>query len=66
MIVSYLLDQGAKIDKNVIALASNGSSEAVWQAFLDHGWDINSKCSTDAPVLKYGIVITLFALSCLI
>ena len=52
MIVSYLLDTGAKIDPEVILYGTYGTSVAVWPAFLDHGWDINSNCGTGAPVLK--------------
>lgn len=54
-LVSYLLEHGAEIDPVVLSnAAAKKSSAAVWQAFLDHGWDINkSDCSTGSPVLLY-------------
>lgn len=52
MIVQYLLEHGAQIDEDVMTFTTYGNSSSVWQVFLDHGWDINSRCSTNATVLK--------------
>ncbi len=54
-IVSFLLDhKGVKITNTVMARATHGNSTAVFQAFLDHGWDIDTKgvsgCTTLAHV----------------
>ena len=52
-IASYLLDQGAKLDSHNVTLAPiKESSTQMFQVFLDHGWDINSITSNDAPRLK--------------
>lgn len=51
-IVRYLLEHGAQIDADVMTFATYGDSPGVWQVFLDHGWDINSRCGTNATVLK--------------
>ncbi|KAH0555920.1 hypothetical protein GP486_006133 [Trichoglossum hirsutum] len=40
-LVSFLLGQGAEITNSVLAAARNSNSTEVFQAFLDHGWDIN-------------------------
>ena len=50
---SFLLDQGAQISSVTPVHASNGRSSAIFQALLDHDWDINSKGSTGAPSLTY-------------
>ncbi len=43
-IVSFLLDhKGVEITDTMVARATHGNSTAVYQAFLDHGWDINTK-----------------------
>lgn len=40
---SYLLEQGLSIDNEVIRSTKEGQSVQIFQALLDHGWDINSK-----------------------
>lgn len=40
---SLLLDRGAKITSSVLSGAKESKSTSVYQALLDHGWDINSK-----------------------
>lgn len=52
IIVQYLLEHGAQIDADVMTFTTYGNSSSVWQVFLDHGWDINSRCGTNATVLK--------------
>ena len=42
-VFSYLLDQGLTIDDDVMKSMQRGQSVEVFQALLDHGWDINSK-----------------------
>lgn len=51
-IVQYLLEHGAPIDADVMNFTTYGNSPSVWQVFLDHGWDINLRCGTNATVLK--------------
>ena len=55
-IVSYLLDQGATVSSYnmVLALDKNDvdASIAIFQTFLDHGWDINSKTEIGNVILK--------------
>lgn len=51
-IVQCLLEHGAQIDADVMTFTTYGNSPSVWQVFLDHGWDINSRCGTNATVLK--------------
>lgn len=59
-ITSYLLDEGAEISENilVVALRETDKTIAMFQTFLDHGWDINSKTGLGVPVLKYSLIIT--------
>ena len=54
-IVSYLLDQGALVSQYdiVLALADTDDAIAMFQTFLDHGWDINNKTGLGVTVLKY-------------
>ncbi|KAI9760178.1 MAG: hypothetical protein M1840_002595 [Geoglossum simile] len=42
-LVSFLLGQGAEITSSVIIAAGKSNSTEVFQAFLDHGWDINEQ-----------------------
>ncbi|KAH0556967.1 hypothetical protein GP486_005243, partial [Trichoglossum hirsutum] len=42
-LVSFLLKQGAEITNSVITAAGDGESTEVFQALLDHGWDINEQ-----------------------
>ncbi len=42
-IVSFLLDRGANITDSVLRGGRDSKSTSVFQALLDHGWDINSK-----------------------
>ncbi|EON66585.1 hypothetical protein W97_05831 [Coniosporium apollinis CBS 100218] len=42
-LVSFLLDQGAGIMDNVLSGAKESKSTSIYQALLDHGWDINAK-----------------------
>lgn len=62
-IASYLLDEGAEITENMLVLALGEADMAIamFQTFLDHGWDINSKTGLGAPVLKYLLFITKFS-----
>ena len=52
--VAYLLDQGATISGNIMILALGETSDAIamFQTFLEHGWDINSKTDLDNVMLK--------------
>ncbi len=64
-IASYLLDEGAEISENILVLALRISGEtdkaiAMFQTFLDHDWDINSKTGLGVPVLKYLLLNTNF------
>lgn len=54
-IVTYLLSQGAQITSLDITQAVRPCSRsvAIFQTFLDHGWDINSPTGTHATALKY-------------
>ena len=58
-IVSYLLGQGAEVTPFVASTATateikpNAGSIAVFQGFLDHGWDINSKSHGGTPIIWY-------------
>ena len=53
-IVKYLLEQGAIISGNVMVLALGSTDDAIamFQTFLDHGWDINSKTDLGNIMLK--------------
>lgn len=42
-IVSFLLNRGGKITDSVLRGGRDSKSTSVFQALLDHGWDINSK-----------------------
>ncbi|KAI9746561.1 MAG: hypothetical protein M1818_000274 [Claussenomyces sp. TS43310] len=42
--VRFLLGQGAEVDTSVMPNRRTTSSIPVLQAFLDHGWDIDSPC----------------------
>jgi hypothetical protein len=42
-LVSFLLEQGAEITSSVIIAAGKSNSTEVFQALLDHGWDINEQ-----------------------
>ena len=42
-VFSHLLDQGLSIDDEVIRSAKEGQSVEIFQALLEHGWNINSK-----------------------
>lgn len=52
--VTYLLEQGAIISGNVMVLALGNTDDAIamFQTFLDHGWDINSKTDLGNILLK--------------
>ena len=53
-IVAYLLEQGAVISGNdmILALGETDEAIAMFQMFLDHGWDINSKTDLGNTMLK--------------
>jgi hypothetical protein len=55
-IVTYLLDHGAEILSAVPGLATNAALNVdlipVFQAYVDHGWDINSRSHKGSPILK--------------
>jgi len=62
-IASYLHDEGAEVSDNILVLALGVLGEtdkaiAMFQTFLDHGWNINSKTGLGVPVLKYSLFIT--------
>jgi hypothetical protein len=42
-LVSFLLERGAEITHLVLAAARESSSTEVFQAMLDHGWNINEQ-----------------------
>ena len=42
-VVSYLLDKGVNITRWILGGATEAQSTSVFQALLDHGWDINSR-----------------------
>ena len=54
-IVTYLLEHGAVISGNIMILALGETHEAIamFQMFLDHGWDINSKTDLGNTMLKW-------------
>lgn len=41
-VVSFLLERGANITSAALRGGRDSRSTSVFQAFLDHGWDINS------------------------
>lgn len=51
--VSFLLSRGAKIDKWVAGEArqANASTD-MYQTFIDHGWDVNSKDVRGRPFVQ--------------
>jgi len=52
-VVSYLLEKGAELRPRLVNLATgHNRSTAIFQAFLDHGWNINSKAVMDSPALR--------------
>lgn len=53
-IVKYLLEQGAIVSGNVMVLALGSTDDAIamFQTFLNHGWDINSKTDLGNIMLK--------------
>ncbi|KAI9766488.1 MAG: hypothetical protein M1839_004892 [Geoglossum umbratile] len=57
LVVSYLLDRGAEVLPTVPALTTNAAANVdlvpVFQAYIDHGWDINSKSHKGEPMLNY-------------
>ena len=51
-VLSHLLDQGLSIDQDVIrTCAKKGQSIEIFQALLDHGWDINNKALSGTTAL---------------
>jgi len=53
-VVAYVLEQGAIISgiDMVLALGDTDASITMFQTFLDHGWDINSKTDLGNTMLK--------------
>ena len=53
-VVALLLEQGAAISGNdmILALGDTDASIAMFQTFLDHGWDINSQTDLGNVMLK--------------
>ena len=49
VIVSYLLDRGVEIDEDAISSAIQAGSIDNFQAFLDHGWNINTPVGGSKP-----------------
>ncbi|KAK4980749.1 hypothetical protein LTR28_002836, partial [Elasticomyces elasticus] len=45
-IVTYLLKNGAKVDPLVTTSEAHGGTPALFQIFLDNGWDVNSTGDT--------------------
>ncbi|KAK4982522.1 hypothetical protein LTR66_009230 [Elasticomyces elasticus] len=57
-IVTYLLKNGAKVDPLVTTSEAHGGTPALFQIFLDNGWDVNSTGDTrgtEMPTLIRGI-----------
>ena len=54
-IVAYLLEQGTLVSGNIMILALGNTDEAtaMFQTFLSHGWDINSKTDLGNTMLKW-------------
>ena len=52
--VKYLLEQGATVSGNTMVLALGDTDDAIalFQTFVDHGWDINSKTDLGNVMLK--------------
>ena len=63
-VVAFLLEQGAAISGNdmILALGETDASLAMFQTFLDHGWDVNSETDIGNVMLK---CVPLFCLSSL-
>lgn len=53
VIMKYLLDEGAEITPSLVTGMSKGGSPATFQVLLDYGWDINSRGTTGASMLRY-------------
>jgi hypothetical protein len=51
-IVRFFLDQGNEIPPDAPVAATRSRSTAIFQIFLDHGWDINSLKHDGYPVLE--------------
>ena len=54
--VAFLLENGAAVSSSAMVLALGGDTQgtiAMFQIFLDHGWDINSKTDLGNPMLKH-------------
>ncbi|MCJ1405872.1 hypothetical protein MMC11_009102 [Xylographa trunciseda] len=52
-IVSYLLDNGAKLNrKHVYCAVTDDTPTELFQVLLDHGWDINEQTDHGSPALK--------------
>ena len=52
-VVGLLLSQRARITYSAFYGATSRENTAIFQEFLDHGWDINSTEFED-PALRYG------------
>ena len=53
-LVSLALDSGMKVEVYAVMMALDIESIEVFQAFIDHGWDINMPLSeTQPPLLAY-------------
>ena len=54
-IVACLLEQGAVVSGNFMVMALDGTDDAIaiYQTFLDYGWDINSKTDLGNIMLKW-------------
>ncbi|MCJ1383051.1 hypothetical protein MMC17_006164 [Xylographa soralifera] len=51
-VVDYLLNNGAEMDPEIVEFALD-TSVKMFEIFLQHGWDINSRTGTGAPALKH-------------
>jgi hypothetical protein len=52
LLASFLLEQGAEVTEDVVTYAHLKGSCDVFQAMLDHGWNINTKLSYGQTSLK--------------
>ena len=51
-IVSFLLDQGFSLTPRLVSHAVYDPSIPIFEAFLQHGWDINAPTSSGGPVIR--------------
>jgi hypothetical protein len=55
-IISYLLDHGAKLDEWLVGSATDKNTPvAIFETFLNHGWDFNELVSGRSPPLRQSL-----------